>query len=68
MKLAAAPETYQQTDQAQMRRELLQADAQNFKRGVALDALYLTATDDGSTMKGTVDSAGTWTWVRVSRT
>lgn len=67
MKLASAPPTYNSGDQAQMRRELLGADAQNIKRGAAEAALYLTATNDGSTMKMTVTSAGVVTWTQVTR-
>jgi hypothetical protein len=67
VKLSSAPDKYSQTDQAQTRGALEREDARNLKRGVAQDAIYLIATDDKSTMKGTVDSAGVLTWTQVSR-
>ena len=67
MKLAAAPNQYDATDQAQLRGALEREDARNLKKGVAADAIYLIATDTGATMRGAIDSAGVLTWTRLPR-
>lgn len=56
MKLAAAPKVYDQTDQAQMRRELLTADAENVKKARAVPFILLQRPD-GTVGKLTVDNA-----------
>ena len=68
MKLPASPPKYDPANEAQTRAALERADGENVKKRVAQDGLYLRATDDGSTMKLTVTSAGVMTWTQVART
>lgn len=67
MSLGIAPREYDQASEAKLRRDLEQALAKCLQTGVAIPYLLMKATDDASTVKMTVDSAGTWTGVVVSR-
>lgn len=67
MSLGLAPRNYDQPSEAKLRRDLEQALAKCLQSGSAIPYLLMKATDDGSTIKMTVDSTGTWTGVVVSR-
>jgi hypothetical protein len=67
MKLARPPEKYDAGDQARMRGEIERADDNSLKRTEAAPYLLLSATDNGSTMKVTVTSAGVFSATLVAR-
>lgn len=59
-----APAQYSQTDQASLRRVLRAADAQNVKKGEAVDRLYFKDRVTGETGLLTVES-GVVTWTAI---
>jgi hypothetical protein len=67
MTLGIPSATYDRNDQAKLRRDLDAALAKCLQQGVAIPYLLMKATDDASTVKMTVDSAGVWTGVLVAR-
>jgi hypothetical protein len=64
MKLPAAPPAYDQTDQAQMRREMLTADKENLKRQSS-ETYILMSKPDGTVGKLTINAGGTPIWTAL---
>lgn len=64
MKLPAAPQAYDASDQARLRGALERADAQTLKRGVA-ESFLLLKKPDGTVGKVTVTSGGSLVWTAL---